>query len=689
MKNKIKTSKKAFTLIELLIVIAIIGILFVVLVSKVDFATDKAKATGVQTMFRSYQMAFETISRENAGFASLGWDTGDENGNRKRDSYDEGDTNKNNIMESTETWTGHKVPGETWTGTYTLVNPYDNTDKSAFKLLEDKINSNLDPYLHITIIPDTDASGKLTGNATIAMANSARDPWGNEYHGVYITNAVDKVDRGAIIIYSNGANGQWGSEHDIANGKVSINVPGNNINGKDDYAMSVFYTYANGYGENAIITTGFSNNQKFLCGNNSSISNNVSGGGNNEPILPNEPGTVVLPNGNIIVLPEGTTDYEINDNGDGFTKQDISEKPSVNIDEIKPNLFSFNINQFSTNIDIESIGKYVEVPYEITKVVEKELKCSDSGVYIAWSTNGSPITDLLEGYMAWIATQEGQIPKYIIYRQYETMHNMFYVENNQKVPVLNGMGYVYMYQEQNVPSLEDLIYAAALRQNGATNSNATNECTYPLCQVHSAKYNIAEWNGSEYIDLNLQDEINAVTEFTEVVTETQYRREYIAGSMNVNYTCIPLGTFQAEEGMTWNEWIASDYNTLATNKFTVSNSVFETIDLNSTIDPDGDYCFIMASVQGKWQFNEQIVLPSQEISESVSFLFANGATLYGIICLPSGDFIFSAGLFPIRPYKTDSGWTGDEYRTIDFGENIQYVSYEFYEWFSANAHPVS
>ena len=44
----------AFTLIELLIVIAIIGILFIVLVSKVDFATDKAKATGVQTTFRSY-----------------------------------------------------------------------------------------------------------------------------------------------------------------------------------------------------------------------------------------------------------------------------------------------------------------------------------------------------------------------------------------------------------------------------------------------------------------------------------------------------------------------------------------------------------------------------------------------------------------------------------------------------------
>ena len=55
--------RKAFTLIELLIVIAIIGILFIVLVSKVDFATDKAKASGVQTDFRSFQMASRMMGK--------------------------------------------------------------------------------------------------------------------------------------------------------------------------------------------------------------------------------------------------------------------------------------------------------------------------------------------------------------------------------------------------------------------------------------------------------------------------------------------------------------------------------------------------------------------------------------------------------------------------------------------------
>ena len=68
-KRSLKT-KKAFALVELLVVIAIIGILFVVLISKVDFATDKAKTAGVQTDFRSYQMAMKMVGMEQQGFTN-------------------------------------------------------------------------------------------------------------------------------------------------------------------------------------------------------------------------------------------------------------------------------------------------------------------------------------------------------------------------------------------------------------------------------------------------------------------------------------------------------------------------------------------------------------------------------------------------------------------------------------------
>ena len=276
------TKRKAFTLIELLIVIAIIGILFIVLVSKVDFATDKAKATGVQTDFRSFQLAFDTVAKENAGFNTFGWDTGDLNANGKRDSYDEGDTNKDDIQNGTEVFTGHKVYAETFTKVYSLVKPgTTGYDRDALNRLETAINANLDPKLHITIGTD----GKIT------MANGAQDPWNKEYHGYYITNAeVDGLDRGAIVMYSDGANNEFGSEHKITNGVVSVSIPGNNKFGKDDYALVSIYTYLNGYGEVKNLTVGFSNNQTL--GANSVLNPNpgeVTPDTPDTPDVPDEP----------------------------------------------------------------------------------------------------------------------------------------------------------------------------------------------------------------------------------------------------------------------------------------------------------------------------------------------------------------------------------------------------------------
>lgn len=289
------TKKKAFTLIELLIVIAIIGILFIVLVSKVDFATDKAKTTGVQADFRSFQVALETVSREHAGFATLGWDTGDikrtdfatafsgytyvnevkDAGDRVRNSYDEGDKNLNGRQDPGETWVGRKVYTENWTGIYALDNPGDENDKSAYLLLEEYINKNLDPKLHITIDPV---------KKTISMRNGMQDPWRTQYHGFYLTNAKnDGKDRGAIVMYSNGPNQKFGSEQYINGGVVTIGVPGNNVHGQDDLSIAVYYSYYNGYGEIMTTTAGFSNNQTLLAGGN-------GGGSVITPVNPNKPG---------------------------------------------------------------------------------------------------------------------------------------------------------------------------------------------------------------------------------------------------------------------------------------------------------------------------------------------------------------------------------------------------------------
>lgn len=63
-------NRKAFTLVELLVVIVVIGILFVVLVSKVDFAADDAKSAGAMTDLRSYQIAAQAIALRDNGFDS-------------------------------------------------------------------------------------------------------------------------------------------------------------------------------------------------------------------------------------------------------------------------------------------------------------------------------------------------------------------------------------------------------------------------------------------------------------------------------------------------------------------------------------------------------------------------------------------------------------------------------------------
>jgi len=70
-EGKTSAKKKAFTLVEILIVVAVIGILFVTLVPRIDFAGDKARETGVKTDFRSFELAAEQVLRENAGLGDF------------------------------------------------------------------------------------------------------------------------------------------------------------------------------------------------------------------------------------------------------------------------------------------------------------------------------------------------------------------------------------------------------------------------------------------------------------------------------------------------------------------------------------------------------------------------------------------------------------------------------------------
>lgn len=66
-KEAMKKRKRAFTLVEVLIVVVIIGILFVTLMVNLGFSTDKANMAGVQNDFHAFQTAIKLVAMEEQG----------------------------------------------------------------------------------------------------------------------------------------------------------------------------------------------------------------------------------------------------------------------------------------------------------------------------------------------------------------------------------------------------------------------------------------------------------------------------------------------------------------------------------------------------------------------------------------------------------------------------------------------
>ena len=238
--------KKAFTLVEVLIVVVILGILFVVLMSNVDLTTDKAKTTGVQSNFKEFAIACELTAHEKLGYNSFGWDTGDLNANKIRDFVYIGDTNGNGIEDAGETWNGSIEYTETWTGSYTLKKPGTTYyDADALLALQKAFNINIDAKLRISILPD----------GTINSVNDLKDPWGNNYKGMYISSD-DGKDGGAIVFFSAGPDGKFGTTATIQNGQVMLEIL-NDRTSKDDFALVAIYSYNNGKGKLSTEIYGF------------------------------------------------------------------------------------------------------------------------------------------------------------------------------------------------------------------------------------------------------------------------------------------------------------------------------------------------------------------------------------------------------------------------------------------------
>jgi prepilin-type N-terminal cleavage/methylation domain-containing protein len=237
--NYILKHKKAFTLVEVLVVLVILGILFVTLMTSLDVSTDKAKKTGVQTMFQELHIACELTAHEKLGYNSFGWDTGDLNGNKIKDFVYVGDTNGNGMKDTGENFTGAIEYIETWTGCYTLKKPGSTSyDNASLLALQKAFNVNIDSKFKISISPD----------GTINMMSSdVKDPWGNFYTGKYMS-ANDGTDGGAFVFFSAGPDGQLGTQVTVQNGEATLEKI-NDKASEDDMILVAVYTYSNGKGK--------------------------------------------------------------------------------------------------------------------------------------------------------------------------------------------------------------------------------------------------------------------------------------------------------------------------------------------------------------------------------------------------------------------------------------------------------
>lgn len=199
--------KKTISLILFILILMSASML-----TTIDAQAASSKEIALTQDLQRFQQALETIANNCGGFSTLGWDTGDLNGDRQVSVFNEKDTNYNGIRDDNEEEFINKTFREKWTNVYTMVNPTDPTDAEAFKLFEYMLQEQLGTS--ISVIPDTDENGHLTGTAKIVTDILFLDPWGNPYEGM-IAVGKSSHSRGVIMVRSAGEDGKFSSRLSI------------------------------------------------------------------------------------------------------------------------------------------------------------------------------------------------------------------------------------------------------------------------------------------------------------------------------------------------------------------------------------------------------------------------------------------------------------------------------------------
>ncbi len=227
---------------------------------------------------------------------------------------------------------------------------------------------------------------------------------------------------------------------------------------------------------------------------------------------------------------------------------------------------------------------------------------------------------------------------------------------------------------------------------------------------------ICHWNGSSYEVVDYSAEIDALAipetwyDFTKHVSYERVQTREPSANTDLVYT--PTTTVKAEPGMTWEDWLASPYNTTGLTNPTIKTSDYEDVALTDVIDPNKEYALIglTNAISGVWEFRDTVdfffeVEPNAALNEYIPFTI-NGVEYDAFVFECQSQYrptgmryvYFIYGMHPGNTGVTTL-WQGvsvlnlisehNQSIIVDFGSTPTAVSPEFYEWVTTYATKIS
>lgn len=299
---------------------------------------------------------------------------------------------------------------------------------------------------------------------------------------------------------------------------------------------------------------------------------------------------------------EITYDPDTGDAGGIVPPSDDEENEPFDIPEEElPETITVNYGTFESSTEYTP-GEYATVEY-IENVITVKQPVDNNTYNMAWwhivkDSDGNILSTTAE------APSLSRLPN--VYEGTTFSEYIVYSLDDTSTLAMNGVDsntiWFASIANSEDDTLDNAIYLAAVAQ-----------------KQHGYDVHIAKWNGTQYVDQGKDTEIDAVSSFTITTPVTKTKEVLIsAPTSTTTYTYVPVGTLVAEKGMTWAEWLVSDYNTTGETAPTIKTADFEDVSYDDVIVAGESYGWFIAELApGLYQTDTNILLYSwQELLDS-------------------------------------------------------------------------